>query len=204
MEILLSLIIPGYERYEYADRLLEKIDKQIQKKVEVILIDDGSPIPYNYKYDWLKIIRLKENSGGASVPRNAGLDVAKGKYIAFIDIDDTIAENYISTILAKIETEDFDYCYFSWQTTDYTIIIDDIPPAWNCCVWDCVYKKEIIGENRFDPKFKMAEDADFNNRVRKGKKAIIPKVLYHYNKLPRNSLTQQGQLYNEKFTKEVM
>lgn len=199
----LSIIIPYYNSLIYIKELFKRLEPQLNEEVEVIIVDDGCNEKEldNFK---AKVIHLGENSGGASVPRNIGLNAAIGEYIVFIDSDDNVSEDYINEILKKIKEEDFDYCYFSWQTTDYTIIIDDVPPAWNCCVWDCIYKKETIGDNRFDPKFKMAEDADFNNRVRKGKKVIIPKVLYYYNRLPRNSLTQQGQLYNEKFTKEVV
>lgn len=199
----LSIIIPYYNSLIYIKELFKVLEPQLNNEVEVIIVDDGCN---EKELDNLKakVIHLEENSGGASIPRNVGLDNAKGEYIAFIDSDDSVSENYISTILAKIETDDFDYCYFSWQATEFTIIIDDVPPAWNCCVWDCVYKRETIGDNRFNPKFKMAEDANFNNRVRKGKKEIIPKILYYYNRKSPNSLTKQGQLYNEKFTKEVM
>lgn len=205
MGILLSIIIPAYECQEQANKLLKKINEQIRKEVEVILIDDCSSNPYQFYYNWLKIIRLKENSGGASVPRNVGLDIAKGEYITFIDIDDTISDDYIETILNKIQSEDFDYCYFGWKSTHFTVLIEDEPPQWNCCVWNCIYKKELIGENRFNPELKMAEDFNFNQKVRKGKKAIIPKILYYYNDLQPNSLTKQSTLFNEKYYKsEVM
>lgn len=197
----LSLIIPGFERYEYADRLLKKINEQIQEyqeEVEVILVDDGSSIPYQFYYRWLKTVRLNENSNGASVPRNAGLDIAEGKYICFIDIDDMIADNYIETILNKIQNEDFDYCYFSWKSERFTVIIENEPPVWNCCVWNCVYKRKIIGENRFNPELRMGEDFEFNKKVRKGKKSIIPEILYYYNDT-ENSLTKQGEYYNNKY-----
>lgn len=185
MEILLSIIIPGYERYNYAEKLLKQLDKQMQDNVEVILVDDCSPIPYKFNYKWLKIIRLEENSGGASVPRNKGLDIAQGEYISFIDIDDLISNDYISTILEKIK-EEWDYCFISWKTSSNTIIIKDNPPNWNCCVWNCIYKKEIIGNERFNPNLRIAEDYDFNIRVRKGKKANIEKVLYYYNETSKS------------------
>ena len=198
MEILLSIIIPAYECQEQANKLLKKINEQMRKEVEVILIDDCSSNPYQFYYNWLKIIRLEKNSGGASVPRNVGLDIAKGEYITFIDIDDIISDDYIETILNKIQNEDFDYCYFSWQSKRFTVIIENEPPEWNCCVWNCIYKKELIGNNRFNPELRMAEDFEFNQKVKKGKKAIIPKILYYYNDT-ENSLSKQGEYYNSKF-----
>lgn len=178
--IKLSIIIPYYDRPKYIKSLLEVLEPQLTNETELIIVDDCSPIPLDYS-----CIRLNENSGGASIPRNVGLDKAKGKYIAFIDSDDLVSNDYISTILEKTK-EEWDYCFISWKTSNNTIIIKDNPPNWNCCVWNCVYKKEIIGNERFNPNLRIAEDYDFNKRVRKGKKANIEKVLYYYNETSKS------------------
>lgn len=178
--IKLSIIIPYYDRPKYIKRLLEVLEPQLTNETELIIVDDCSPIPLDYS-----CIRLNENSGGASIPRNVGLDRAKGKYIAFIDSDDSVSDDYIETILNKTK-EEWDYCFISWKTSTNTIIIKDNPPNWNCCVWNCIYKKEIIGNERFNPNLRIAEDYDFNIRVRKGKKANIEKVLYYYNETSKS------------------
>lgn len=178
--IKLSIIIPYYDRPKYIKRLLEVLEPQLTNETELIIVDDCSPIPLDYP-----CIRLNENSGGASIPRNVGLDRAKGKYIAFIDSDDSVSDDYIETILNKTK-EEWDYCFISWKTSSNTIIIKDNPPNWNCCVWNCIYKKEIIGNERFNPNLRIAEDYDFNIRVRKGKKANIEKVLYYYNETSKS------------------
>lgn len=178
--IKLSIIIPYYDRPKYIKRLLEVLEPQLTNETELIIVDDCSPIPLDYP-----CIRLNENSGGASIPRNVGLDRAKGKYIAFIDSDDSVSDDYIETILNKTK-EEWDYCFISWKTSANTIIIKDNPPNWNCCVWNCIYKKEIIGNERFNPNLRIAEDYDFNIRVRKGKKANIEKVLYYYNETSKS------------------
>lgn len=200
MEILLSIIIPGYERYNYAEKLLKQLDKQMQDNVEVILVDDCSPIPYKFNYKWLKIIRLEENSGGASVPRNKGLDIAQGEYISFIDIDDLVKDNYIKTILDKTN-EVWDYCFISWECNTHKIIIKDNPPKWNCCVWNCIYKKSLIGNIRFNPELVIAEDYQFNKKVRRGKKANITEVLYYYEQFSPDSLIKSGRKINDKYLK---
>ena len=178
--IKLSIIIPYYDRPKYIKRLLEVLEPQLTNETELIIVDDCSPIPLDYP-----CIRLNENSGGASIPRNVGLDKAKGKYIAFIDSDDSVSDDYRETILNKTK-EEWDYCFISWKTSTNTIIIKDNPPNWNCCVWNCIYKKEIIGNERFNPNLRIAEDYDFNIRVRKGKKANIEKVLYYYNETSKS------------------
>lgn len=192
----LSIIIPTYNRNEYIVKLLDKLHNQMKDNVEVIVVDDHSDIPL--EKSWFKYIYLDENSGGASIPRNVGLDNAKGRYICFVDADDMVSDDYIETILEKIK-EDWDFCYISWQGKSNKVIIRDTAPTWNCCVWNSVYKRELIGDKRFDPKLKMAEDYDFNRKVRNGKKANITKILYYYNEDTPNSLTKQGEMYNKKY-----
>ena len=199
--MLLSIIIPTYNRNEKVDRILKELSKQITNEVEVIVVDDCSKIPYKTPFNWVKVINLKENSGGASVPRNIGLDNATGKYIAFIDSDDMIKPNYISKILEKTK-EEWDYCYISWEAKRTKVIIRDNPPEWNCCVWNCIYKRELIGDTRFDPKLKIAEDYNFNAKVRKGKKANIIDVLYYYEQFSPDSLVNAGVVYNDKYKEE--
>ena len=109
MSIKLSIIIPCYNAEPYINELLDCLGKQITKDVEVIVIDDGSKKPFLPDYEWVQLIR--QENAGASAARNKGLDVAKGQYVAFIDADDLVADNYITTILDKIKTEKFDYCY---------------------------------------------------------------------------------------------
>lgn len=201
-ECLISVIIPTYNRNEKLLKLLQCLQKQMQDNVEVIVIDDHSDNPLKLDFpEWLKYIRLEENSGGASVPRNIGLDNAKGKYICFIDSDDMISDNYLETIINKTK-EEWDYCYISWKSQKMNIIIYNEPPKWNCCVWNCIYKKELIGNVRFREDLKMAEDYWFNKEVRKGKKANIIETLYIYDQLSKDSLTKKGITYNDKYRRQ--
>lgn len=198
--IKLSIIIPYYNQPINMKKLIPLLDKQMNDEVEVIIIDDGCNTFFNVEQPKNKfyVIHLEQNSGGASIPRNKGLDNAKGKYIAFIDADDLVSDDYIQTILDKTK-EEWDYCYISWKGKTNTIIIENEPPKWNCCVWNCIYKRDLIGNERFKPELKMAEDKDFNNRVRKGKRANITKIIYYYNEDTPNSLTKQGELYNGRY-----
>lgn len=195
----LSIIIPYYNRQEQINKLMQRLLPQINESVEVIVVDDHSPEPLIINDERVKIIRLEENSGGASVPRNVGLDNATGEYITFIDSDDLVKPNYVQVILNKINLTRFDYCFFSWESKANQIIIRDNPPSWNCCVWNCIYRRETIGNERFDPKLKIAEDYDFNKRVRRGKKQNILDVLYYYEIDTPNSLIKQGETYNKKY-----
>ena len=197
--IKLSIIIPYYNRPITIKKLIDVLRPQLTEETEVIIVDDHSKEPLSSNDEKIKIIRLEENSGGASVPRNIGLDNAKGEYIAFIDSDDLVSNDYISKIINKINTEDFDYCFISWECSSNKIIIKDMPPKWNCCVWNCIYKKEIIGNIRFNPRLRIAEDYEFNKQVRKGKKANITEILYYYEQFSPDSLVNSGITYNDKY-----
>ena len=187
--ILISIITPYYKTLFRTKKLAKVLIPQLNENIEWIIIDDGCN---QYELDKLnaKVIHLENNSGGASVPRNVGLDIAKGKYILFIDSDDMISNNYIKVIMNKLN-EDFDYCYISWKSKLYDVIIKDKPPEWNCCIWNCIYKKDLIGNNRFNPNLIIAEDYDFNKRVRKGKYTSITEIIYFYNYDTPNSLTKR-------------
>ena len=77
----LSIIIPYYNTLEYTGELLDTLAPQIKKSVEVILIDDGSEVPFKTGYEWVKVIRTKRTNPATA--RNKGLEVAKGDYIQF-------------------------------------------------------------------------------------------------------------------------
>lgn len=185
----ISIITPYYKTLEQIKELAKVLEPQLTNQIEWIIIDDGCN---ELQLDNLKakVIHLEQNSGGASVPRNIGLDNAQGEYICFIDSDDLVSKNYIEKILEKTK-EEWDYCYISWQQGKYVCLIENEPPGWNCCIWNCIYKKELIGEERFRPDLILAEDYDFNKRVRKGKKANITEILYTYSNNP-NSLTKKN------------
>lgn len=194
-KIMISIITPYYKTLNQTQRLAKILEPQLDETIEWIIVDDGC---HEIELDSLKakVIHLENNSNGASIPRNIGLDNAQGEYILFIDSDDTIANNYIEIIKKKIEQDsnNFDYCYFSWSSQYNTIIINDEPPEWNGCVWNCIYKKELIGNERFNPNMQIAEDYDFNKRVRRGKRGNINNILYFYDANTPNSLMKRGSL----------
>jgi glycosyltransferase involved in cell wall biosynthesis len=176
----LSIIIPYYKTLELTKKLLNVLKPQLSDEVEVLIVNNSDSDNFD---DYQTKTLYCESNGTASRPRNIGLDNAKGKYITFIDSDDLVSEDYIKKILHKINTSNFDYCFFSWKflKSDEKIIIKDTPPQWNCCVWNCIYKREAIGDIRFNETMKIAEDYDFNSKVRKGKKENIEDILYFYN-----------------------
>ena len=183
----LSIIIPYYRTIELTKALLRSLEPQLTDEVEVIVVDDGC---HERELDGfnVRVIHLDENSGTASVPRNVGINESRGEYISFVDADDMVLEDYVEEILKKIP-EKWDYFYIGWTSKWGNILIEDEPLFWNTSVWNCVYRRDLIGEERFDADIVVGEDKDFNERVRKGLHSYIPKVLYVYNTDVEGSLT---------------
>ncbi|MBQ3502131.1 MAG: glycosyltransferase [Clostridia bacterium] len=126
-----SVIVPVYKVEEYLDRCVESIVKQTYKNLEIILVDDGSPDncpkmcdDWAKKDDRIKVIH-KEN-GGLSDARNAGLDVATGEYISFIDSDDFIHETMIEKLLNSAIENDSDIVKCMLSNIDENGNIEDM------------------------------------------------------------------------------
>lgn len=185
----LSIIIPYYNTLEYTRNLLVMLKKQLTPEIEVLVIDDGCQEKEldRFKSNEIKIVHLEKNSGGASKPRNVGLDLAKGEYITFIDSDDMISEDYIKKILKAI-SGDPDIIFLSWQSKVQEVIMNMRPPRWNCAVWCRVYKKDIIGNIRFDENLRIAEDYVFNEKIKYNSKICIKNIVYYYNNGRKGSL----------------
>ena len=108
----LSIITPYYNCLNYLQNLVKVLEPQLTNEVEWIIIDDGC---HEQELDKIKatIIHLLNNSGCAGVPRNYGLDIAKGDYITFVDADDLVSKDFVSKIINKINLTTFDYCLMS-------------------------------------------------------------------------------------------
>ena len=184
----LSIIIPYYKTYHLTVKLLNVLIPQLRDNTEVILIDDGCNEKRLDKYP-IKVIHLMKNSGGASKPRNVGLEHAKGEYITFIDSDDMVSDDYIKTILPRLK---YDIIFISWRMPKKDIVMVLRPPKWNCAVWCRVYKREIIGNIRFDENLKIAEDWKFNQEIKYKTSYGIQKVIYFYNQGRKGSLLNGG------------
>lgn len=124
IEPLISIVVPVYNAENNLKGCLESILSQDYQDIEIILIDDGSrdtspEICGKYKKECPdKITFFSQENGGPSVARNKGIELSKGKYIAFVDSDDTIAPNMISTMVEKAEVYDADMviCAY-WKVT---------------------------------------------------------------------------------------
>lgn len=104
MDNKVSIIIPIYNVEEYIEQCIDSVLAQSHKDIEVILVDDGSPdncgtICDNYSMKDSRIKVIHKKNGGLSSARNAGLDIATGRYIMFIDSDDFIEQDMVEALL---------------------------------------------------------------------------------------------------------
>lgn len=101
MEDLVSIVVPVYNVIQYFDSCMESILNQSYRRIEVILVDDGSTDGSGQKCDYYseidsRVIVIHKANGGLSDARNKGIALAKGNYIMFIDSDDIVSLNIVS------------------------------------------------------------------------------------------------------------
>ena len=122
-QIYLSIIIPIYNTAKYLPACLDSILKQTNDEVEIICINDGSTdsslkILEKYKAKSNNFHIINQENKGIGYSRNKGLSIAKGKYILFIDSDDWVNENLLSTIFDYTKKTDCDIFCFNAQIFD--------------------------------------------------------------------------------------
>ena len=129
---LVSVIVPVYKVEPYLRRCLDSIVGQTYKNLEIILVDDGSPdgcpaICDEYAAKDSRIVVIHKENGGLSDARNAGLEIAKGEYISFIDSDDWVADVYIEALWTALDSQKAELAVGNYHATEssYTLKISD-------------------------------------------------------------------------------
>ena len=112
-EALISVIVPVYKVEAYLDRCVKSIVDQTYTNLEIILVDDGSPdtcptICEAWAEKDERICVIHKENGGLSDARNAGMAVARGEYIAFVDSDDWIAPEMLERLYEAMQRDDSD------------------------------------------------------------------------------------------------
>lgn len=114
---LVSIIIPVFNVAEFLSECLESVFNQTYPNIQVIVIDDGStdesPLILKRWRETEEFILINQNNSGQSVSRNKGLEIAKGKYILFVDSDDYIDTNTVDILTKEIETNKTDIIRFN-------------------------------------------------------------------------------------------
>ncbi len=212
-ESLVSIIVPIYKVEEYLPACIDSILKQTYSNLEIILVDDGSPdrcgfICDEYAKEDSRIVVVHKENGGLSDARNAGLDIAKGEYLSFVDSDDIVHPEFINCLLNSALSYDadlvicdinnftngneisfhkiFDYPVKERNKSFYYYSIynyySKVEPSSNIVVaWNKLYKKSIWKNLRY-PKGKLHEDIFVIHEVLANARKIlrINVPLYYY------------------------
>lgn len=215
---LVSIIVPVYNVERYIERCIESILAQTYKNIELILINDGSDDNSlqicNVFSNRDKRIRVidKENTGVSST-RNIGIELARGKYLCFIDSDDYIENNYVEMLVGNIHENAVTFCGYFVDTYKENGNIASIPKIYRkengneisnnlvyvfhkgflSVIWNKIYDVSRLRENniKFDEKLSLGEDLLFNlGYLKTGIEKIqsVDNSLYHYIKRGTESL----------------
>lgn len=136
---LVSIIMPAYNAEKYLKPCIESILAQSYPNFELIIIDDGSHdatlrISEAYQKGDERITVIHQSNKGVSAARNAGLDRAKGEYIAFVDADDIIPVDSISVRVNLIH--DADMALAGYVLTDECLVETGKMPICRDACWD--------------------------------------------------------------------
>lgn len=214
---LISIIIPVHNSEKYLTQCIDSVRKQTYTNLEIILVDDNSSdgsekICDEFAGQDARISVLHRNYNCVSDARNAGLEIAKGSYIGFVDSDDWIEEDMYARLYEIIREQQADLAICSFKrilenkVQDYADgrvvtlygneIIDSYVTGNNRClfspaVWNRLYRREIIGMTRF-PDLHAYEDSVFNDLVMlHAQKAVyINRTFYNY-RIQKSSLSHQ-------------
>lgn len=185
----ISIVVPVYNVEKYLNRCVESILKQTVLELEVILVDDGSTDSSPQICDqWAetdhRIKVVHKANGGLSSARNAGMDVAGGDYIGFVDSDDWVASDMYELLLHALVRHDADYAAVEMkivknekqndtQPQYKEIVLDEdglfrlffrvSDDSIHYCVCDKLFKKSTLKNLRFKDGLRF-EDLDFNFR----------------------------------------
>ena len=178
----LSVIIPLYNAGNDFKACMESLIAQTWTALEIIIVNDGSTdnsvdIAKYYAENYPHVRLLHQANAGASVARNRGMDVATGKYVAFVDADDLVYPHMYETLMTMALEDNLDVaqCNADWSERDTGVTWQSIPTdrirstgvltgpdwlhmalssrRWTHVVWMGVYRREVIEKNniRFIP-----------------------------------------------------
>lgn len=219
---MISVIVPVYKVEKYLEKCVNSILCQSYSDLEIILVDDGSPDNCGKICDELalkdKRIRvIHQKNKGLAAARNAGLVIAHGKYVAFVDSDDTIESGAYLMLHNMIETYDADIAICECRKVTENELLKQVGYSNyedklldNSKLWELVfgqlnnsscnklYKRGLIGDLQFPEKVVHGEDLLFNIEY------LAKCNIGVYNEAPvYNYLSRNNSMTRSSFNKNV-
>lgn len=184
----LSIIIPCYNSAEFIEECLESVLPNIQRDMEVIVVNDGSKdnsndiiIKIAHRYPDKNLIIINQDNAGLSAARNKGLSIASGEYISLLDSDDLFDQKFWSEVPHLLNDSSIDIIEFNAEQFENELSnivehidcavfsgkklissIEQLKPAFQRCKWypwARVYKKSLFLDNNIEfPEGRLYED----------------------------------------------
>ena len=227
----LSIIIPVYNVEEYLSECLESILNQSFKDFEVICINDGSTdnsleVLRRYSEKDNRIVVIDKKNEGSGIARNAGIDIASGEYLYFVDSDDWLERGCLAKVVKKADELQTDILIFSGQSCYKTLkgykkqnggySANKLPKRYfnrvfsskdikkdifkfPSTAWTKLYKREFFIKNGIKfQNLKAGQDQlpFFHSMILAERIAVYPENLYCYRKNRRGSTTTSKKKKN--------
>ncbi len=221
MEPFVSIIIPIYNAENYLNRCIDSVLNQEYENFELILINDGSTdqsgkICFEYAKKDPRVFVIQKENKGVSESRNCGLDIAKGKYIQFLDSDDWIAPEATRMLVRSMEVfgcdmviSDFyrvsgEYMSQKGDISENKVLskeefsehmIENPADFYYGVLWNKMYRRDIIEKNniRMDESLNWCEDFLFNlEYIRHANSFYALQIPIYYYMKRKGSLASQG------------
>ena len=203
--IKVSVIVPVYNASQYLRTCLDSLQRQTLQEIEIICINDGSTDKspeilkeYSKKDSRIKIVDISHS--GPSAARNAGLKLATGEYVGFVDSDDFIDDTYYEKLYNKAFSSNADiarctYKYFypdkitEGELNNLIRTLEENNEYLNAnehsvVIWNAIYNLNFLKRNNidyFDEDLLFSEDISFTERVNFTATKIIPvSEIYYY------------------------
>lgn len=167
--MLVSVIVPIFNKEQYLNRLIKSLVNQTYKEIEIILIDDGSrdnskTVCEQFLSEDKRIKLYSQENSGVSQARNKGIDIAKGKYITFIDADDYVKEDFIEKMIMNKEEKSI--VNVNWNKKNTTLsyneyLMELVSGKILGVCWGYLLDTDIVKKIKFDRNTSYMEDTVF-------------------------------------------
>ena len=201
---VISVIVPVYRVEAYLEECIESILAQTYRELEIILVDDGSPdrcgaICDRYAREDRRIRVIHQPNAGAAAARNAGLRIASGEYITFVDGDDYLEPDACGRMAEAMEAQHGDIVHSGFRLV-YQNGAVDCPGAdrvcrftaeaylryflqdWTCALcWNKLFRRSVL-EDVFFEEGHLIDDEFFTYQaaMKAGSVLLIPALTCNY------------------------
>lgn len=201
----ISVIIPCYEARAHVANLIKDLQSQSFTDFEAIFVDDCSKdatrilLEEASESDGRIVVCGTESNGGAGAARNAGLNISRGRYVAFVDVDDSISANYLEHLFESAErnaadivqgavhVSQDDFCFDPYGTLPDCVLENDelvagyLDHAYSVSVWGKLFSAELARSVEY-PEIRLNEDFFYLWEIckRAGRLSFAPDAVYVY------------------------